>query len=303
MQNEDTNSLPQAGAVVKGPSQQPTGSFYAVIPLSILHDPDLRPNAKLLYAEISGLTCEAGYCWASNEYLGSKLDISGKTASALITQLAQKGYIMVNVIRDERNAITERQIKLAAAVSLDTLCPKMSIPMLENEHTPMLKNEHTPMLKNGKEKNIKNNIYIPPKAPQGGQACDNVVSADVAEGQKPRRARNSREPMKQTVHLPERFTSFWKYYCSVVPTDRNPGNKQAAMRAWDKLSPDAALVARMGRALIAQSQTDDWQRGIGVPHASTWLNGRRWEDPIHGGGAAGPAREPEPEEGSCVAWV
>ena len=23
---------------------------------------------------------------------------------------------------------------------------------------------------------------------------------------------------------------------------------------------------------------EDWQRGIGIPYASTWINNRRWED-------------------------
>ena len=41
---------------------------------------------------------------------------------------------------------------------------------------------------------------------------------------------------------------------------------------------------------------EDWQRGIGIPYASTWINNRRWEDtdkPLPGApGAAGsdPAR-------------
>ena len=40
---------------------------------------------------------------------------------------------------------------------------------------------------------------------------------------------------------------------------------------------------------------EDWQRGIGIPHASTWLNDRRWEDedkplPAAQTSAAKPAR-------------
>ena len=25
-------------------------------------------------------------------------------------------------------------------------------------------------------------------------------------------------------------------------------------------------------------KSEEWQRGIGIPYASTWLNNRRWED-------------------------
>ena len=34
----------------------------------------------------------------------------------------------------------------------------------------------------------------------------------------------------------------------------------------------------MGAALLRQSKSADWQRGMGVPHASTWLNKHMWED-------------------------
>ena len=53
-------------------------------------------------------------------------------------------------------------------------------------------------------------------------------------------------------------------------------NRQRAVKAWDKLKPDDALIDTMARAL--------------VPHASTWLNGRRWEDEI---GREAPDAPPE----------
>ena len=34
----------------------------------------------------------------------------------------------------------------------------------------------------------------------------------------------------------------------------------------------------MANALVRQLESAEWQRGIGIPYASTWLNGRRWED-------------------------
>lgn len=34
----------------------------------------------------------------------------------------------------------------------------------------------------------------------------------------------------------------------------------------------------MARALKRQMASEEWQRGIGIPYASTWLNGRRWTD-------------------------
>lgn len=69
------------------------GSYYAVIPADVRHDPDLKPNAKLLYGEITSLCNVTGYCWASNEYFAAMYGLSVGTISRIVSQLDQKGYI------------------------------------------------------------------------------------------------------------------------------------------------------------------------------------------------------------------
>ncbi len=51
-------------------------AFWAVLPAAVRYDEELPPNAKLLYAEISALTDQRGYCYASNELRASKLGMS-----------------------------------------------------------------------------------------------------------------------------------------------------------------------------------------------------------------------------------
>ena len=53
--------------------------------------------------------------------------------------------------------------------------------------------------------------------------------------------------------------------------------KAAARKAWHKLAPDTETVQAMLDALVWQKETAQWKRGI-IPHFSTWLNQRRWED-------------------------
>lgn len=92
----------------------------------------------------------------------------------------------------------------------------------------------------------------PPKAPQGG-----------------RRAKPS--PKAAPDWKPERFAGFWSFY----PRGEK---KQAAIRAWDALRPDDALIDEIGRALKRQKASEEWQRGVGIPYASSYLNGARWTD-------------------------
>ena len=81
------------------------------------------------------------------------------------------------------------------------------------------------------------------------------------------------EPRKATDWKPERFEGLWKFY----PKEGRQ-NKQVAMRAWDKLKPDDALIRRIGKSLQVQMQSELWKKGIAIPYLSTYLNGRRWEN-------------------------
>lgn len=90
-------------------------SYYAVIPSNVRYDKELRPNAKLLYAEISAL-CNAGRpCTARNAYFANLYGLSRKTVSELISKLAEKSYIKVKILRDGRAQVTGREITILEA--------------------------------------------------------------------------------------------------------------------------------------------------------------------------------------------
>ena len=66
---------------------------------------ELKANEKLLYAIITSLACKEGYCFASNKYLAEKLDVNPKTISSWISDLKNKNFIVVELIRNENNQI------------------------------------------------------------------------------------------------------------------------------------------------------------------------------------------------------
>lgn len=71
------------------------------------------------------------------------------------------------------------------------------------------------------------------------------------------------------------FASFWKLYPRKV-------SKDAAQRAWAKLKLTQPLFDTICEALAKQAISADWIKDNGqfVPHASTWLNGKRWDDEL-----------------------
>lgn len=76
-------------------------SYYAILPANIRYDPDLPPNAKLLYGEITALCSEKGYCWASNEYFAKLYNVDKRSISRWISKLEEKKYIRIQINKEE----------------------------------------------------------------------------------------------------------------------------------------------------------------------------------------------------------
>jgi phage replication O-like protein O len=76
-------------------------------------------------------------------------------------------------------------------------------------------------------------------------------------------------PLKNT----ELFDSFWKEY------PRHVG-KPVALKAFYKHNPTPELLGKMLLAIQEQKKSDQWMRDGGqfIPHPTTWLNQKRWED-------------------------
>lgn len=237
--------------------------YTALLPPAVRYDQELRPAAKLLYAEISAMADVTGFCWASNRYLGALLGLAKRTVTELLAQLEERGYIMCEVLKDEKGAITERRLFItdAGLMRLPPVTKNTHPPIAENRYTPMAKNRYTPIAENRAENDIKDINVLPPYNPPKGGRRRSVEHRDAPDWK------------------PEAFERLWKWY----PTGETPrpaprGNKQRAIRAWDKLHPDEELLRTIDEALAKQSQGDAWQRGVGVPHLSTYLNSYGWEE-------------------------
>lgn len=89
-------------------------SYYAVLPANVRYDKNITPNAKLLYAEITALCNDKGYCWAGNAYFAELYGVTKTSISNWISSLQKNGYIDVQLIYKENSKeIQSRHISIA----------------------------------------------------------------------------------------------------------------------------------------------------------------------------------------------
>lgn len=76
-------------------------------------------------------------------------------------------------------------------------------------------------------------------------------------------------------HIYGGFDSFWSSY-------PRKEAKAEAQKAFKKINATAALLEQILAAIEDQKKSESWVKDGGkyIPHAATWLNGRRWEDEV-----------------------
>lgn len=255
---------------------------YTVMSNYHLSDPRLSLKAIGLLSKILSLPEAWDYTVAGL----AKICKEGRDAvRAALAELEEAGYILRRQTHDEAGAFSSNEYVIyefpqkvtaeecAAAsptqeppVSGEESAPLPDFPSTENTLT------ETALTQNPAELNTKRIKYLsnnPPIVPPEGDGCA------------PKRKRAGK---KSPDWKPERFEAFWSSY----PRGED---KQAAIREWDKLKPDDALLREMALGLARDLQSEAWQRGIGIPYACRWLSHRRWEDE-----ARKPAMEPVDEE-------
>lgn len=220
-------------------------NYYAVIPSNVRYDDDLSANAKLLYGEITSLCNEKGYCWATNEYFANLYNVSKISISRWISQLSNKGYIGIKL---DYKAGT-REIENRYIIINQKLLEKTITPINKNDNTyyqnciyPINKNDSTPINKNVKENNTSNT--------------------------------NNKNEYKEIYK--ERFEMFWKQYPKKV-------NKFKSEEWFRKNKPNEILFNYIIKKLEMFKKSKQWEKENGkyIPHPTTWLNQKRWEDELN----------------------
>jgi len=84
-------------------------NYYAILTADVRYSKNLSPSEKLIYAEITALINQDGYCWATNEYFLKLYDVTDVSLSRWIKSLERNGFLRLEYDRNGAY-ITQRRI-------------------------------------------------------------------------------------------------------------------------------------------------------------------------------------------------
>lgn len=85
-------------------------AFFAILPAAVRYDTRLKPMERILYSEITALADQTGYCYASNRYFIELYGAGERTVQGWIKNLADCGYITVEVFGGAGQGRCERRM-------------------------------------------------------------------------------------------------------------------------------------------------------------------------------------------------
>ncbi len=112
-------------------------NYYAIIPAPVRYDKRLKSSEKLLYGEITALANKCGYCYAQNKYFAELYNVTIGTVSKWLSHMQKLGYIIIEIIRNNKKEIISRHIYIA-----DTpYGQKRPYPYSSKTQYPIVKND------------------------------------------------------------------------------------------------------------------------------------------------------------------
>ncbi len=127
LEQPQTENAPQ----MQGPA------YYAIIPSYVRYSRDLEPSAKLLYGEITALSNQYGYCWATNRHFAELYEVDPRTVQRWLESLKEHGFIEIELLKngiqwqrkiwisqDIKKMFTMRQESRSTTTKMSASCDK-----------------------------------------------------------------------------------------------------------------------------------------------------------------------------------
>lgn len=160
------------------------------------------------------------------------------------------GCITTGIIQDNYQVVAEKRDKAKSRKSNNS-SPELS----QKKHE--LKNSSPELSQNSVKKTQKTELF----ARESTQSKVNKSKV------------NKTKENKKTNLCENNFKLFWEEY----PKKRGKGQ---AEKTWDRINPDEHLFKVILLKIAEAKKSKDWikQSGQFIPHPSTWLNNKGWED-------------------------
>lgn len=229
-------------------------------------------NEKLVLLMLANHTNgQTGRCDPSLNRLAEECGMSRDTVIRAMKRLEEKGLIRVI-----RRTLEGAQISNSYRLAMPGVVMEGGVEVVEVVTTPVAKCDRGPVAQcNGGSSTM-----------QRGPVAGCYSKQEVEPGIEPNpqtpttptgAAARSGTSLKTKTLKPclqeEMFNRFWSCYPRKV-------KKPSALKAFKKINPTEDLLSSMLKAVESQKKTDQWKKDNGafIPHPSSWLNDRRWED-------------------------
>ena len=70
-------------------------SYYGILPANVRYCKQLKPIARLMYADITALCNKSGYCTAKNAYFAEAFEVSERSITRYIKNLEDLEFIFI----------------------------------------------------------------------------------------------------------------------------------------------------------------------------------------------------------------
>lgn len=133
--------------------QTPESSYFLIVTFAVISDNRLNDFQKLMFAAITGLCRQKGYCWATNKYFEKLFNRKETQVSQAISALVEFGYLSREIVF-KRKVEKDGKITKTKQIALRKLRVLITTPIPENQTRGIPENQ------NLIDNNIINNLSI-----------------------------------------------------------------------------------------------------------------------------------------------
>ena len=258
-------------------------NFYAIIPANVRYDLRLKPNAKLLYGEITALTNRKGYCYANNSYFAELYNVSNETVSRWISDLVEFGYLKITLIYvNNTKQVAERRLFLCPSIDekINPLLTKKSTPIDEKINTPIDKKvkDNNTLINNTdnntkKEKTQSKNFANSPSSFEVVCLADNNIQMQKEQ--------QYQAEVKIKISAKEKTKDGggeFEIFCNAYPNKLGKSKSETKFAvACKKIGFDNLMLCVENYKAFVDAERKNGFPNLSYMHLSTFINGR-YED-------------------------